>query len=351
MKIRVVASDNPHPQGSAAGRDLWAWCEAARALGHDLQAWIWFIPPSSPTAPIPEWAEHRPVSRTTRWGTFVTAAHALSVGFDPEPEAVVVADHLPSGGALRGKPRTALTLHYRALLDAKGVRQLRPWHLRTAYEEIRLSRQAGTVLAYSERVGRIVGRTTHVVPMTAPVPPAPLPLVDAPVAVLLANWGWRPNMAALDMLLRAWPEVRSRVPGARLVLGGHNFPDAAIGPLAGVETVGSVADSTEVLAGAAVLAFPCPTSSGPKAKTLEALAQGLAVVTTPSGMEGIRLLPGGSDMVAEPAKFADRLAELLADPQRRAELAAVGRASIVAHHSPEVAAEAKLKVFAETFGV
>lgn len=350
MKIRVVASDMPNPQGSAAGRDLWAWCEAAKGLGHDVRAWIWFVSPVSPKEPVPGWAEYRPVSGTTRWGTFVSAADARSAGFDPDPDAVVVADHLPSGGALHGKGRSVLTLHYRALLDAKSVRQLRPWHLRTAYEEVRLSRQAGTVLAYSERVGRCLGRPSQVVPMTAPLPEAPFPVVEEPVAVLLADWGWKPNRVALDELLQAWPLVRSQVPGARLVLGGRNFPDAAMGAMDGVESVGVVADSTEILADAAVLAFPCPTSSGPKGKVLEALAHGLAVVTTPAGMEGIRLLPGGSAMVAGRATFASRLAELLADPLRRAELAAIGRASIVAHHAPVVAAQAKLKIFAETFG-
>ena len=350
MKIRVVASDLPHPQGSAAGRDLWAWCEAARALGHDLKAWIWFVSPVSPEGPVPEWAEYRPASRTTRWGTFVSAAQAKAAGFEPDPDAVVVADHLPSGGALVGKRRSVLTLHYRALLDAKSVRQLRPWHLRTAYEEIHLSRRSGAVLAFSERVGRGVGRRTHVVPMTAPLPEAPFPVVEEPVAALLADWWWKPNRAALDTLLRAWPEVRRRVPGARLVLGGRKFPEAAVGAMAGVEAIGPVEDSSEVLSRAAILAFPCPSSSGPKGKTLEALAHGMAVVTTPGGMEGIRLLPGGEAMVVSESGFAARLAELLADPRRRAELGSIGRASVVANHAPEVAAKARLNVFERTFG-
>lgn len=349
MKIRVVASDLPHPQGSAAGRDLWAWCEAAIALGHDVQAWVWHISPVSPSGPVPVWAEYRPRAQHTRWGTFVTQADALAVGFKPDADAVVVADHVPSGGAVIGRARSVLTLHYRALLDAVSVRQLRPWHVRTSYEEIRYSRGVRTVLALSDRVGRAAGRPTHVVPMTAPLPGSPMPIVEEPVAALLADWGWKPNQASLGHLLRIWPEVRRQVPGARLLLGGRNFPQHAVGLQAGVEPVGPVADSSEILARAAVLAFPCPPSSGPKAKTLEAMAHGIPVLTTRAGMEGIGLLPGGEAMVCGHRDFARRLAALLGNPADRASLAALGRASIVINHAPEVAAKAKLRVFEEGF--
>ena len=347
MKIRVVACDMPHPQGSAAGRHLWAWCDAAISLGHDLRAWIWNVSPVSPPGPVPEWAEYRPAGRHTRGGTFVTREDALAAGFDPEPDAVVVADNVPSGGAALGSDRSALILHFRAPLDAVSVRRLRPWHLRTTYEEIHYARGVGVVLAFSERVARAAGRRPYVVPMTAPLPGTPLPIVEEPVAALLADWWWKPNQVALKRLLRAWPEVRSQVPGARLVLGGRNFPEGAVGAMAGVEVIGPVPDSSEVLSGAAVLAFPCPTSSGPKAKTLEALALGLPVLTSGGGMEGIRLLPGGEAMVARRRDFAQRLAAMLRDPEERARLGTLGRASIVANHAPEVAATANVTAIQE----
>lgn len=350
MKIRVVACDMPHPQGSAAGRHLWAWCEAAIALGHDLQAWIWTVSPVSPSGPVPDWAEYQPAGRHTRGGTFVNRRDALAAGFDPEPDAVVVADNVPSGGAVLGRDRSALILHFRAPLDAVSVRRLRPWHVRTTYEEIHYSRGVGVVLAFSERVGRLAGRPTHLVPMTMPLPDNPFPVVDEPVAVLLADWWWKPNQVALKHLLRIWPDVRSQVPGARLVLGGRNFPQGAVGTSAGVEAVGPVADSTEILSRAAVMAFPCPSSSGTKAKTLEALANGMPVLTSGGGMEGIRLLPGGEAMVAGRRDYAQRLSTLLRDPEERARLGALGRASIVAHHAPEVAARTNITAIEAELG-
>jgi len=339
----------PNPQGTAAGRDLWAWCEAARALGHDLAAWIWKVSPISPTTQVPDWADYRPVQRRGFGGTFVTIDDALRTGFSPDEETVVVADNLPSGGAAVRHPRSVITVHFRALLDSWSVRKLRPWHVRTAFEEFRLSHRARLVLAYSERVGRHLARSVTVVPMTAPLPEAPIPAVEGPVAALLADWWWPPNRAALRELLRVWPEVRALVPGAQLILGGRNLPSNWVGTMAGVEVVGPVADSTEVLARAGVMAFPCPSSSGPKGKTLEALAHGLAVVTTPAGMEGLKLLPGTEAMIVDRLSFGRRLATVLVDPAERLRLGELGRQSILAYHAPEVAVRARMRVFKSTF--
>jgi hypothetical protein len=348
--IEVVASDVPHPQGTAAGRDLWAWCEAARSLGHDVRAWVWNASPVSPTTEVPRWAEYRPAGRATRWGTFVTAADARRAGFSPDPEAVVVADNVPSGAAAVVHPKSVVTVHYRALIDAWSVRRLRAWQVRTGFEELRLARRAGAVLAYSARVGRGLGRPTTPVPFTTPVPVSPLAPVEEPVAALLADWWWPPNRLALRRLLALWPEVRAAVPGARLLLGGRKFPSGLMGAMPGVELVGTVADSGDVLARAAVLAFPCPPSSGPKGKTLEALAHGLAVVTTAAGMEGITLVPGAQAMVAPPGRFAAALAAVLGDPEARARLGALGRQSVLAHHEPQAAVRARLAAFDAAFG-
>ena len=192
----------------------------------------------------------------------------------------------------------------------------------------------------------------HVVPIAYPMPAEPLAPVEEPVAALLADWSWPPNGAALDRLLSYWPAVRERVPGARLLLAGRNFPAARMGQMAGVEVIGPVGDSAEVLGRTALIAFPCPDSSGPKVKTLEALAHGLPVVTSPAGLEGI----GPDDdtlheMAAADADFAERTAALLTHPEERRRLGALGRRVVAEVHAPEHAAQVRLALFHEAFGV
>ncbi|HLX89834.1 MAG TPA: glycosyltransferase [Acidimicrobiales bacterium] len=356
MRLAVVASDLPHPQGTAAGRDLWAWCEAVLALGHELEAWIWYRSPLSPEGPVPWWAHYDPVPAGPRWrahlrGLVLPRSDAATARWRPPDDAVPVADHLLSASAVLGLPRSVVTLHYRALLDARSVHQVQLRDVQSARGERRAARHAELVLAYSERVGRGLAKPAHTVPITHPIPDVAIATVEEPVAALLADWTWPPNAVALSTLLSAWPAAHNELPGARLVLGGRGFPAEKVGTMAGVEVVGPVADSLEVLGRAAMVAFPCPASSGPKVKTLEALAHGLPVLTSTAGMEGI----GVDDdlrrsLVADGAGFGARLVELLRSPEERHRLGARGRQAVAEHHSPKAAAQARLDLFARAFG-
>ena len=355
MKIAVVASELPHPQGTAAGRDLWAWCSALGDLGHELDVWVWYRSSGSPEGPVPDWAHFEPLDIGPLWRAHLRALvkprnEAARIAFEPDRDAVLVADHLPSVGAVLGRERSVVTMHYRALADARSVGRVRLTDVQAARAERRAGRMADLVLAYSERVGRGLAKHAHFVPMAHPVPDRPVAAVEAPVAALLADWSWPPNRVTLDRLLGLWPEVRRRVAGARLVLAGRNLPTDSLGPLAGVEVVGPVADSMEVLGRAAVVAFPCPNSSGPKMKTLEALALGLPVLTTAAGMEGIAPgVTGLSSMVADDADFARRLSELLCSPEERRRLGELGRDAVAVCHSPRAAALRRVELFARYF--
>ena len=177
--------------------------------------------------------------------------------------------------------------------------------------------------------------------MAYPMPPAPLDLVDEPVVTLLASWNWAPNHAALAELLSCWPVVRDAVPGARLLLAGRGLDAMRVGTIAGVEQVGEVGVPADVLGRAAVVAYPCPGTSGPKVKVIEALAHGVAALTTPAGVEGLGVAPDDGPAVdRRRADFAAALIALLRDPARRAEMAQRGRPAVVAAHAPEVAARA-----------
>jgi glycosyltransferase involved in cell wall biosynthesis len=108
----------------------------------------------------------------------------------------------------------------------------------------------------------------------------------------------------------------------------------------GVEVLGEVAQARDALARASVFAFPCPPTSGPKMKVLDALAQGVPVVTTVAGVEGLQ---GIDDAVAVAGNdFPRVLADVLEDPPRRTLMATAGRAAVLEHHSPARAAAARL---------
>ena len=356
MRISVVASEVPHPQGTAAGRDLWAWCEGVRALGHDLDAWLWRIPASSPKVVIPEWCRYEPVDIGALWrahlrGLIRPRHDAALARWEPAPDAVAVADHICSFAATAPFPRSVATFHFRAIADALAVRRIGLAQVQTARAEWSAGRRASLVLAYSERVGRSVGERARFVPIAYDIPSEPVAPVEAPVAALIADWSWAPNRRALSWLLAAWSEVHDALPQARLLLAGRWLNRMKVGTIPGVFPIGRVALSSDVLSQAAVVAFPCPTSSGPKVKVLEALAYSIPVVTTAAGIEGIVLPDGAGAVVVSRGEFPHALTKLLVDPERRATLGAAGRQSVAIHHSPVAAARARIDAFAEEFGI
>ncbi len=353
MKISVLAYEQPDPEGTAAGRALWAWCEGMLSLGHCLKAWSWY--PIPPRRSLPQWCDWHPVGTDKLWrahlrGLAYPRHDSARLGWQPPGDAVAVADDVPSFAAVAPASRSVVTIHYRAMADARALREIRPAWIQTARAERRADRQAALVLSLSERAGRKLKHPARFVPIAYPMPQAPLDLVEEPTAGLIADWSWKPNQKALDILLGLWPDVHEKVPSAKLVLAGRNLEKMSIGTMSGVTVLGEVGTALEVLTRCALVAFPCPATSGPKVKVLEALAHGVCVATTPAGIEGIVLDRPGSVGVALQSGFADLLAGLLVSPEKRAEMGAAGRASVLAHHGPVPAALTRLELFNQTFG-
>jgi glycosyltransferase involved in cell wall biosynthesis len=353
MKISVAASEFPNPEGTAAGRDLWAWCHGAIALGHDVDVWCWC--PFAPKADLPDWARWEPVHPGPMWRAHLRSLlrphnEQANMGWEPREGAIALADHVPSFPAVARFARSVSTIHYRALLDARAVGKVTGHDVQMARCERRAGREADLVFAYSDRVAQRLHKRAALVPIACPLPESPFPLVDDPVAAVLADWSWAPNRVALRALLKAWEQVVVEVTGAQLLVAGRNLDPSEVGVLRGVKVLGEVGSSADVLSESAVFAFPCPNSSGPKVKIIEALGSGLPVVTSAAGLEGVFGPDGAGALVGENEKFAAALSSLLADPERRASLASGGREAVLAHHSPLASAEARLAVLRTAFG-
>ncbi|MGZ6793231.1 MAG: glycosyltransferase [Mycobacteriales bacterium] len=332
MRVELLSGHLPDPEGTAAGRVLAATAEGLLGEGVELLVTSWSpTPPAGDPPPWLRWAPLPPEPAWRRRGRALVRPRSDVRLLGWSPTGTAVADDPLSAAAL--PPGGVATVHYATALDvtALGLRRPRPKDVQDLRAERRVRR--GRVLAYSERVARWSGGLA--VPAALRVPERPLPLVEAPVAALVADWRWAPNRVALRHLLEAWSEVD--VPGARLLLAGRGGSPVG-GP--GVEWLGEVADVREVLEQAALLAFPCPGTSGPKVKVLEAAAAGLPVLTTASGAEGVAT---DALHVRGLGGFAPALRELLADPGRRAAGAQRAREQVAAVHGPGPAARARLE--------
>ena len=160
--------------------------------------------------------------------------------------------------------------------------------------------------------------------------------------LFLGSMDWLPNQDGVDHFVSTtWPLIRSARPGAVFQIVGRN-PSEAIRQLArteGVEVLGTVPDVRPFLAEAAVVVVPLRIGGGTRLKIFEAMAMEKAVVSTELGAEG---LPVESDnhliLADEPAQFADAVVDLLADSERRSQLASNARRLVVENFSAETVA-------------
>jgi polysaccharide biosynthesis protein PslH len=141
---------------------------------------------------------------------------------------------------------------------------------------------------------------------------------------------WPPNVDGVQWFSREiWPMVRAGRPSTQFdVIGAR--PPAEITALdddrSGIHVAGYVADLAPCLRQTGVFVVPLRAAGGMRVKILNALAQGLPVVSTPVGCEGIRVRDGESILIAEtPAQFAEAVLRVLSDRELATTLSLQGR--------------------------
>lgn len=145
----------------------------------------------------------------------------------------------------------------------------------------------------------------------------------APLIALLANFAYAPNVDAARHLCRdILPALRAAVPDVHTWLVGNAPPPEVQGLAAEtVQITGRVPDVLPYLDAADVMVCPLRIGGGIKVKTIEALARGKAIVSTPIGAQGLNAQARHALLIEEqPRAFADAVASLLADRDRRVQL-------------------------------
>jgi glycosyltransferase involved in cell wall biosynthesis len=142
------------------------------------------------------------------------------------------------------------------------------------------------------------------------------------------------------------PLVRDHIPDAHLWLVGSN-PTATVQALASsnVTVTGYVSDERleEFYRTARVAVVPLRFGAGVKSKVIEAMHQGLPLVTTPTGAQGLDGIEALLPVSAEPATLARDIVALMRDDVRWRTVAAAGQDYVRGRFS----ADAMWRVFAE----
>lgn len=215
----------------------------------------------------------------------------------------------------------------------------RDWRLLKQYEG-RLCREFDAVLAVSEEdkaaLHEAIGPGSKVEITIIPIAvdtDEVAPVTRQPGADHILHIGtmyWPPNVDGILWFIRqVYPHIRARRPQTIFDVVGARPPQEILdlsGNGTGINVTGYVPDPAPYRQQAGLMVVPLRAGGGMRVKILEALAQGLPIVSTTLGCEGIAVTHGQNILIADtPHEFAQAVLRLLDNPQLAAELGCNGR--------------------------
>ncbi len=242
----------------------------------------------------------------------------------------------------------------------------RDWRLLKKYEG-KICREFDTVIAVSEEdkaaLEQAIGRPTgiHVIPITVDTGEVKEIERDGSADHILhiGTMYWPPNVeGVLWFIHKVLPIIRKTRPEVIFDVVGANPPHqllAAADVDRGINVTGYVEDPTTIQKKAGVVVVPLRAGGGMRVKILTAMAQGIPVVSTSLGCEGIRVEAGRHILIAEtPQDFANAVLRVLADRDFANQLGINARRLIQANYDTQVAGKLLDDVYldgAERIGV
>lgn len=144
-----------------------------------------------------------------------------------------------------------------------------------------------------------------------------------PGLLFLGALDWRPNIQGLEWFLEeVWPALSQQVPDLIFHIAGRN-PDPALknkierfNKEGKITFYGEVARTAGLFARASLFIVPLFAGSGIRIKILEAMSQGLVVISTSTGAAGLPLENNREILIADtPEQFLRAIGKTAKDPQ------------------------------------
>ena len=212
----------------------------------------------------------------------------------------------------------------------------RDWRLLEEYEG-RICREFDAVLAVREgdraALEEATGRSLDINVIPIAVDTDEVTLIErtpGPYVLHIGTMYWPPNIdGVLWFVHEVWPLIREKKPDAQFDVVGSRPPQEIValgGDETGINVTGYVPDPMPYFQRAALMVVPLRAGGGMRVKILNALAQGIPIVSTTIGYEGIAVTPGEDILVGDtPEEFADAVVRVLDDRELAQRIAGNGR--------------------------
>lgn len=142
--------------------------------------------------------------------------------------------------------------------------------------------------------------------------------ISKPSLLFVGNFSWLQNTeAALYLIEKVFPRLHSALPHCRLIIAGQNVDSKLhFDRTEGIETINIAPDDHETIKKlykeATVFVAPIFGPGGTRLKILAAMASGLPIVTTKTGVEGLEITQNKDILVANsPTEFVNKIEALL----------------------------------------
>ncbi|GAC1639659.1 MAG: glycosyltransferase [Herpetosiphon sp.] len=160
------------------------------------------------------------------------------------------------------------------------------------------------------------------------------PLAVQPICLFTGTLNYRANIDAIRWFSEAvWPKILHRVPEAKFYIAGRNPTSEvlALSKQPGIHLFSNVPDIRPLFNEAALYIVPMRIGGGMRLKVLEAFSQGVPVVSTGLGVDGVEGIINNTHAFVRdgPKAFSDAVVELFLDRNRSSELASAARAFVL----------------------
>ena len=164
----------------------------------------------------------------------------------------------------------------------------------------------------------------------------------------VANFKWMQNREGADILLKSvWPKIKEKLPKAKLWIIGRYAPEFYGQFNHDKDIIVKEADDIIYFYQKAwVLVAPIKSGGGSRTKFLEAMASKLAIITTPQGIEGIKIKKNQEAIVvSNNTKLAQAAVNLIKNPKKMAQIGKKAQKLVVEKYSWQESAKELDRVY------